>query len=142
MHNMSGVFLKEEGETIINEKKLYSFSVLYTKKTRIYYAESQEDYKNWINAIRKVTGYCSLSENYEVKQDLGKGKFGLVKLGIHNQTKRKAAIKIMNKREMKNKDLELVKVEIEILKIGQHPNIVRLYDVIETSDNIYISILT
>jgi len=78
MHNLSGVFIKEEGETIINEKKLYSFSVLYTKKTRIYYAESQEDYKNWLNAIRKVTGFCSLNENYEVKEVLGKGKFGLV----------------------------------------------------------------
>jgi len=142
MHNMSGVFIKEEGETIINDKKLYSFSVLYTKKTRIYYADSQEDYKNWLNAIRKVTGFCSLNENYEVKEVLGKGKFGLVKLGIHHQTKRKAAIKIMNKREMKNKDLELVKVEIEILKIGQHPNIIRLYDVIETSDYIYIGNLS
>ena len=41
---------------------------------------------------------------------------------------------------MTDKDLELVKMEIEILKIVQQPNIVQLYDVLETSDFIYISI--
>jgi serine/threonine protein kinase len=36
-------------------------------------------------------------------------------------------------------DLELVKTEIEILKIGQHPNIIRLYDTFESYNVIYIS---
>ena len=40
---------------------------------------------------------------------------------------------------MSNQDLELVKTEIEILKIGQHPNIIRLYDVFEKINFIYIS---
>ena len=30
---------------------------------------------------------------------------------------------------MTNQDLELVRTEIEILKICQHPNIIQLYDV-------------
>ena len=41
---------------------------------------------------------------------------------------------------MNNQDLELVKTEIEILKIAQHPYIVRLYDIFENADFIYISI--
>ena len=45
----------------------------------------------------------------------------------------------MNKKEMNKQDLELVKTEIEILKICQHPNIIRLYDVFENVDFIYIS---
>ena len=48
----------------------------------------------------------------------------------------------MNKKDMTNQDLELVKTEIEILKICQHPNIIRLYDVFENLEYIYISILT
>ena len=45
----------------------------------------------------------------------------------------------MKKKDMSNQDLELVKTEIEILKICQHPNIIRLYDVFENIDFIYIS---
>lgn len=37
-------------------------------------------------------------------------------------------------------ELELQKREIEVLKICQHPNIIRLLDVFENSENIYIVI--
>ena len=49
-----------------------------------------------------------LTDIYEVKEKLGNGKFGLVRLGIHKQTGHKVAIKIMNKKDMNNQDLELV----------------------------------
>ncbi len=62
-----------------------------------------------------------------------------MQLGFHKQSGRKVAVKIMKKKDMSNQDLELVKTEIEILKICQHPNIIRLYDVFENIDFIYIS---
>ena len=39
---------------------------------------------------------------------------------------------------MDSSDLELVRTEIEILKICQHPNIIRLYNVFENADYLYI----
>jgi len=48
----------------------------------------------------------------------------------------------MSKKEMTNADLELVKTEIDILKVCQHPNIIRLYDVFENVYFIYISKIT
>jgi serine/threonine protein kinase len=89
--------------------------------------------------MRKDTGYANLTDIYDVKDKLGNGKFGLVRLGIHKTTGRKVAVKIMNKKDMTLQDLELVKTEIEILKVCQHPNIIRLYDIFENVDFIYIS---
>ena len=40
---------------------------------------------------------------------------------------------------MRIEDLELVKTEIDVLKISQHPNIIKLYDIFENEENIYIS---
>jgi serine/threonine protein kinase len=40
---------------------------------------------------------------------------------------------------MSVQDLELLKSEIEILKICQHPNIIRLYDFFDKINYIYIS---
>jgi serine/threonine protein kinase len=59
-------------------------------------------------------------------------------MGIHLENKTKAAIKIINKKDMKSKDKELVTTEIEILKICQHPNIIRLYDIFENFEYIFI----
>ncbi len=139
MHNLSGVFIEEREKANIDGKEFFSFGIIYPKKTRIYYAENKTDYDGWISAIKRATGYSNLTDEYEVKQKLGNGKFGLVKLGIHKKSGRKVAIKIINKNNMSLEDQGLVKTEIEILKICQHPNIIKLYDVLENVDNMYIS---
>ena len=61
-----------------------------------------------------------------------------MKLGIDKKTGQNVAIKIMKKSTMDSSDLELVRTEIEILKICQHPNIIRLYNVFENVEYMYI----
>ena len=138
MHNLSGLFLKTEGVKEIQGKKYYWFTIINPNKNRDYYCDNEEDYNNWVSVLKKATGYTNLLEIYDIKQKLGKGKFGLVKLGINKKKKKKVAVKIMNKNNMDSSDLELVRTEIEILKICQHPYIIKLYDVFENVDYIYI----
>lgn len=61
-----------------------------------------------------------------------------MKLGLHVKTKAKVALKVIKKKNMSLKELELQKREIEVLKICQHPNVIRLLDVFENPDYIYI----
>lgn len=75
---------------------------------------------------------------YEIKQTLGKGKFGLVKSACHKKTGKLVAVKVMSKKEMTVQDVELQRREIEILKMCQHPHIIRLLDLFENQDYIYI----
>ena len=138
MHNLSGLFLKTEGAKEIKGKKYFWFTIITPTKNRDYYCDNEEDYNNWLSVLKKATGYTNLLDIYDIKQKLGKGKFGLVKLGINKQTKEKVAVKIMNKKNMDSSDLELVRTEIEILKICQHPYIIKLYDIFENVDYIYI----
>jgi len=41
-----------------------------------------------------------LFDYYDIKETLGKGKFGLVKTAIHKKTKKRVAVKVMSKKEM------------------------------------------
>ena len=138
MHNLSGLFLKTEGLKEIGGRKMYCFSIAFPSKNRDYYCDNEEDYNNWVAVVKKATGYTNLLDIYDIKQKLGKGKFGLVKLGVNKKTNQKVAVKIMNKKNMDSSDLELVRTEIEILKVCQHPYIIKLYDVFENIDYIYI----
>ncbi len=138
MHHLSGVFIKEENSINFEGHNLFSFSVVYPKKVRYYYVDNEKEYIEWLSYIKRATGYENLTDKYEVKEKLGNGKFGLVRLGIHKITGRKVAVKIMSKKQMSNQDLELVRTEIEILKICQHPNIITLYDIFENIEHIYI----
>lgn len=53
-----------------------------------------------MDAIKKVIGHTNLSEHYDFKEAIGKGKFGLVKSAVHKKTGKQVAIKVMSKKEM------------------------------------------
>ena len=137
MHNLSGVFIKKGEDLEFEGKKYMSITILY-KNEKSYYFDNEEDFKIWFDKLNLAVQNKSLFDKYEVKQKLGKGKFGLVKAGINKETKKPVAIKIMAKKNMDKSDMELAKVEIDILKISQHPNIIKLYDVFENENYIYI----
>ena len=137
MHNLSGVFIKKGDDLEYEGKKYLSITILY-KEEKSYYFDNEEDFKIWFDKLNTAIQNKSLFDKYEVKQKIGKGKFGLVKSGINKETKKPVAIKIMAKKNMDKSDMELAKVEIDILKIAQHPNIIKLYDVFENENYIYI----
>ena len=88
--------------------------------------------------------YTSLNTNeiiceFIIKEKLGEGAFGSVRLGINKQTGEKVAIKILEKSRLtRNEDKIRLEREIEILKKLKHPNIVQLYSVIETEKQLFI----
>ena len=138
MHNLSGVYINDEGIVTINDKKLYCFNIIFPSKERKYYLQNESEYIKWVESIRKVVHYSNINNIYEIKKTVGKGKFGQVKLGIHKESGKQVAIKIINKKHLEVTDLEQIKSEIDILKIAKHPNIIKLYDVYENEKYIYI----
>ncbi|KAJ6487799.1 hypothetical protein C8R45DRAFT_868879 [Mycena sanguinolenta] len=71
---------------------------------------------------------------YYMLQTLGEGEFGKVKLGLHSKYGEEVAVKLIRRDAVVN-EAKMAKIarEIEILDLLRHPNIVRLYDVFETS---------
>lgn len=59
-------------------------------------------------------------------------------MGSHKKTGEKVAIKIIKKVNMTQRVLDLQRNEIEVLKMCQHPNIVKMIDVFENPDYIFI----
>ncbi|XP_023813569.1 serine/threonine-protein kinase BRSK1-like isoform X1 [Oryzias latipes] len=75
---------------------------------------------------------------YRLEKTLGKGQTGLVKLGVHCITGQKVAIKIVNREKLSESVLTKVEREIAILKLIEHPHVLKLHDVYENNKYLYL----
>ncbi|KAA6400217.1 MAG: putative Serine/threonine protein kinase OSK3 [Streblomastix strix] len=93
---------------------------------------SQEESQNLENRVKRVG-------NYLLGKTLGQGSFGKVKLATHTITNEKVAMKILDKERIHDvSDMERITREINVLKLLYHPNVIKLYEVIDTQRHIYI----
>ena len=77
--------------------------------------------------------------NYSIGATLGEGTFGKVRRGQHDATGETVAIKILEKSKIvEAADIERVMREIKILKRVKHENVIQLYEVIDTPQQIYL----
>lgn len=139
MKSLTGVYLKSDlKEEETNGTILYPFMLIFPDKKRLYFLKSPEEKTMWVDAIKQAIGHANILTYYEVGEVLGKGKYGTVRQGRHLLTDRECAVKLVKKKELDLKELELLRREIEVLKVCQHPNIIRFYDVFENEHYIYI----
>ena len=136
--NLSGVFFKKSEDEIINDEKYYTIASVYKDKQKFYYFDNIENRNIWLEKFKLITEKKNVHDNYEILGIIGKGKYCVVRYGNNIKTEQPVALKIISKKDMNDLDLELTMTEIKILKICQHPYTIKLYDVFETSDYIYI----
>jgi serine/threonine protein kinase len=139
MTNISGYVIEEEDDIKIDAKYTISpFSLCSRVERKTLYSLKPEERRLWVDLIRHVLCYSDIYNEYEIGEFLGSGKYGEVRKCTHKETGRKVAIKILSKHKMKIKNYDMVRNEIEVLKLCQHPNILRLYDVLENVDYIFL----
>ena len=91
-----------------------------------------ENKKKMYNSEYKIGGYL-------IKNNLGEGTFGKVKLGIYLKNGEKVAIKVINKNKLIEKNDKIhLKREIDLLQKLNHINIISVYEIFENIDNYYI----
>ncbi|XP_059811381.1 serine/threonine-protein kinase MARK2 isoform X3 [Hypanus sabinus] len=76
--------------------------------------------------------------NYRLLKTIGKGNFAKVKLARHVLTGKEVAVKIIDKTQLNSSSLQKLFREVRIMKILNHPNIVKLFEVIETEKTLYL----
>ncbi|XP_065348756.1 calcium/calmodulin-dependent protein kinase type II alpha chain isoform X5 [Cloeon dipterum] len=84
-------------------------------------------------------GACTrFSDNYELKEELGKGAFSVVRRCVQKSTGLEFAAKIINTKKLSARDFQKLEREARICRKLQHPNIVRLHDSIQEENFHYL----
>ncbi|KAF9978238.1 hypothetical protein BGZ73_003242 [Actinomortierella ambigua] len=77
---------------------------------------------------------------YLLGKTLGKGSSGCVKLARHRKSNEQVAVKIISKASLVNRAAvhRGIEREIAIMKLINHPHVIRLYDVYETEKELFL----
>ncbi|KAJ3374160.1 Serine/threonine-protein kinase par-1 [Allomyces arbusculus] len=75
---------------------------------------------------------------YDLEKNIGEGNFAKVKLATHALTGEKVAVKIIDKSKLDKATSKKLFREVRIMKLLNHPHIVRLYEVIDTPRELYL----
>ena len=114
----------------------------YSKRTYSHhtYRESMMDSDTLrMSTLSNSKNFNGKIDDYLITKELGKGSYAVVKLGVQKSTKNKYAIKIYSKEVLIDpQKRNTVKNEINILKLIDNEHVMKLYEVIDTSSNLYL----
>lgn len=75
---------------------------------------------------------------YDLQETLGCGHFAVVKVARHVFTGERVAVKVIDKTRLDEISRAHLVKEVRCMKLVQHPNVVRLYEVIDTQTKLYL----
>eukprot|EP00465_Bigelowiella_longifila_P000199 CAMPEP_0185280474 /NCGR_PEP_ID=MMETSP1359-20130426/66146_1 /TAXON_ID=552665 /ORGANISM="Bigelowiella longifila, Strain CCMP242" /LENGTH=454 /DNA_ID=CAMNT_0027875731 /DNA_START=78 /DNA_END=1442 /DNA_ORIENTATION=- len=119
----------------------YGFEIIIKeepRKSRLLYAQSIKERDSWIKAVEAHAIAEAPWDEYEKLEELGVGRFSSVVCAQHKATKKKYAMKIIEKLNLDEKEQEALHAEIAVLRLVNHPNILNLKHVFETRRQIFI----
>ena len=95
-----------------------------------------------ISELKSTTVLDAITTHYEFVKLLGNGKYGVVRKARKRNSNAKIeyAVKSIPKEGNSKKDFKGLKRELEILRMVEHPNVIKLYEIYE--DDKYVHIVT
>ncbi|TNN00989.1 hypothetical protein fugu_012235 [Takifugu bimaculatus] len=87
---------------------------------------------------RSGPGRTDLRGLYHLGRTLGRGHFAVVKLARHVDTGDLVAVKMIDKTKLDVMATSHLLQEVRCMRLVQHPNVVRLYEVIDTPTTLYL----
>lgn len=106
------------------------------------YKKYETDHKMHETSLSTQASYLFQGriEDYAIGKEIGKGAYAIVKQALHKPTNRKMAVKIYEKSKLLDPQRKSsVKKEIQILKKIDHPNIVKLHEIIDSPKQVIYS---
>lgn len=105
---------------------------------RLLYCKSEEERDKWVTALQHAAHVVPIEEEYVIGKELGRGRFSIVCECVHKMTGVHCAVKIIDKNTIEKDEKELLRTEIAVLKLVNHPNIIKMEGVYESKQYIYI----
>lgn len=124
------------------EDNVFGFSLTGREKSIDFFCLSELARNYWMERLKRVCVLLNIHNFYNFGKIIGHGSFAKVHIGYHKIGGNELAIKSITKRRImeSQSNVALICKEIKALRLMNHPNIIRLYEVYE--DSRYVHLVT
>ena len=105
---------------------------------RVLYCRSEQQRDKWVSALQHAAHVVPIEDDYVIGKELGRGRFSVVCECVNKVSGQHAAVKIIDKATIEPEEKGLLRTEIAVLKLVNHPNIIRMEGLYETKKHLYI----
>ncbi|CAD8066130.1 unnamed protein product [Paramecium primaurelia] len=122
-----------------SDETLYGFRLSYQGKSLEIFTSDKVNYEIWKSHFRLKCIMNNFHDAFSVSKMIGKGSFAKVYSATKKENNNQYAIKAFSKSYMsqQSKGIESLLNEIKVMRRLNHPNIVKLHEVHETTNSIY-----
>lgn len=125
----------EEGAEV---KGHWPIKIIAPEHSWTLFATSREDQKKWLSALQVHSRSASIAKYYSIGDQLGVGRFATVHLATHLKTQKQFAMKITDKSNTNEEDMEGVRFELAIMSMVDHHSLMKRIEVFESERYLYI----
>mmetsp|Transcript_16944 Transcript_16944/g.18999 ORF Transcript_16944/g.18999 Transcript_16944/m.18999 type:complete len:592 (+) Transcript_16944:244-2019(+) len=120
--------------------KQYGFRLINAGRCYEYLTTSFEDYKRWTEELKQKCVRMHFNQQYERLAVIGSGSFAKVHKAKKTGSTTTFAIKSISKTKIEESERtkENIITEINIMKILDHPYIIKMYEVYESENHIHM----
>jgi len=136
---LDGCFIEELKD--FNQTQKYGFSITHKSESyvpRVFYCNTKEEFDQWMKNLQ-VFKSSTVMDLYTFHEKIGTGKFSVVYRATSKADKNaEYAVKVIEKKLLRPEEKEFLLSETSVMKVLDHPNMIKLIDTVETKSNIYI----
>ena len=105
---------------------------------RVVYCKSDKDRNEWLQQMQLAAHVVPIENDYVIGKELGRGRFSTVCECVNKKTTVHFAVKIIEKAKIEPDEKALLRTEIAVLKLVNHPNIIKMEGIYESRTHMYI----
>jgi len=136
---LEGCNVRERYPIELNSGTYYPITIYFQNDSQQnFFLKDKSQFHEIVFSIRKSTKFRNFFNYYAMYNEIGKGSFGTVFHCRRVQSNSNYAVKILKKDNIKHDCWKRIKLEIDILKAVDHPNIVKFIDRFENSEYYFI----
>lgn len=121
-----------------DDRGVYSFKLVFGDREREFFFVQKGEMQEWMAKLKQALRKPSFEAKYEMKEFLGKGKFGDVHRAEPRDGSEPVAVKIIQKAKLNKRELHSMISEIATLRFCRHPGIISLREVMEDEAHYYL----